>query len=143
MTAALTALFLSLAFSAIVVLDEFARLPFYNTTMMAALLTAGVSLIMILRTQGRVLASIRSGAATAKGGRWLLRRLGLPRRSDAATVRPNTDNGFRGQRSRQPSPREVEIAMRKVHSTVWGFPAYSHVIDPMKEEARINHEIHR
>lgn len=103
------------------VLDEFARVPFYHSLTLAAVLAWGGTLIMLVR--GR------------RGAVGLVLLAGLAR---TRPLRPRTQ----GARVtvRQPG---AQAALRKVHSVVWGFPARRLAAGPHKQEAHVNYESRR
>jgi hypothetical protein len=105
-------------------LDEFARVPFYHTSAVAALLACGGSLTLRLCGRRRVVGlGISAATATPATAPQLLH---AARTSGGAVDRP-----------------EVEAALRKVHSVAWGFPGRARATSPLKQEACVNYESRR
>src|SRR5688572_11756784 len=112
------------AFAVIASLDEFARLPFYYTLPLVALIVNSAAVIVL-------------GQRSAAIGEWkqvysiIEPRNRRPRVQPAQNVAGNANRGSSaGTVGREEvkqnwlvgSPQEIEAALAKVHAIAWGFP---------------------
>lgn len=103
-------------------LDQFARLPFYHTLLAAALAADAATLVVAWRREGRLGAAFeavrsRMGAVRPAWLRWPARHSTRAPRTAPVAPTPSA-----ARQVRTPSTREINEALRKVHSVAWGFP---------------------
>jgi hypothetical protein len=135
--AVLTGFFAGLIFVAIAALDEFARLPFYDTLPVAALAVNASAIIVLCQKRAdlQVVDRLRAQFAST-GTRLYSRRANRPE----TTFNQNV-TGSAGRLS--PSEQDIEAALGKVHSVAWGYPAKNVTINVRTGEAVANHEARR
>jgi hypothetical protein len=133
------------AFGAVATLDELARIPFYNTLPVIAILMNSASLLLFFRKRGRIEFANRIFARLASIFEMLLKRpafvFGSSRQQQNSLrhsdIEKNKDTW------REPSLKEIEAALRKVHSVAWGFPTYNPLTNPINQEEQVNDETHQ
>jgi len=140
--ALLTGVFLFCAFGAVATLDELARVPFYNTLPVVAILMNSVSMLLFFRKRGRIEFANRAFARLASVPAMLFKKpafvFGGFRQQQNSPSQSNAEinNGSR----RMPSLQEIEAALRKVHSVAWGFPSHNRLANPINQEEQVNDE---
>lgn len=137
----LAAIFLLGLFGVIAGLDEFVRVPFYHSLLIAAAAVNGTMLLLLWRRKTANHLSDRI--------RWWLRfaQRGL-RREPAASIdhfefNVVTDTPAMKIQPRvrqEPSLQEIANAFGNVHSVAWGFPVSKRTVSPRTQEGRVDHE---
>lgn len=132
--AVLTGLFAGFVFAVIAALDELARLPFYDTLPVAALVVNASAIIVLCVKRANLKMPDRLQAQFAStGARLYSRRANRPE----TTFTPNATHRAGG---RIPSEQDIKEAMGKVHSVAWGYPTKNVSISLTTQEAVANHE---
>jgi hypothetical protein len=134
-----TAMCLFLAFGAIAVLDEFARLPFYQTVPIGAIMiNVGVLFLFYRARSGiRIFDHLRSKLQSIK--------FELPSRKLSFYPRAPVDRAATGDQRENgqvhpPLPQEIKSALQGIHSIAWGFPTANRTIKSFREEEHIRDE---
>jgi hypothetical protein len=132
--AVLTGLFAGIIFAAIAALDEFARLPFYDTLPVSALaVNASAIIVLFLKRANFQVVDLLCAQFASTGTRLYSRRANRPETTF-------TQNVTRRVSRRIPSEQDIKAALGKVHSVAWGYPV---TISVRTGEAVANHEARR
>lgn len=141
-TAFLAGAFLLCALGGIALLDEFARLPFYNTLPVVALLVNGTLPLLLWHNKKHIqvleLGYQRVAFPNRISFRWPASIFTNDRRERSTETPSVRETEIR--RMRMPSAREIEIALGKIHSIAWGFPLSKRTVNLLGQEERSNHE---
>lgn len=141
-TALLAVALLLCALGGIASLDEFARLPFYNTLPFASLLINGTFVVLLWHNKKHIDLVEQVYQGLALFNRISLRRPVISRTSERRE-RSTGAPSFRQtetRRMRMPSSREIEIALGRVHSIAWGFPVPKRTFKTLGREESSNRE---
>jgi hypothetical protein len=144
-TIVLTGILLLGAFAVIASLDEFARLPFYYTLPLLALIVNSTVAIVLWQRRPAVANWQQAYSIFA------VRRRGQAVQAEPSvagnTAQASTADPVGQESVRQEWPvgsaQEIEAALAKVHAIAWGFPVTKRTVNPIDPDYRSNYEAHR
>ena len=133
------------AFALIASLDEFARLPFYYTLPLVALIVNSAAVVVLWRRSAAIGEWKQVYSIIEPHNR---RTRVQPAQNVAGNTNQGSSAGTVGREEVKQnwpvgSPREIEAALAKVHAIAWGFPVTKRTVNPIGPEYHSNYEAHR